>query len=183
MLAIKRNTLPHRLHFSQPNPNINFAQSPFYVNTTLSEWKANGTPRRAGVSAFGIGGTNCHVVLEEAPQSSKNQQSNERPLHILTITAKTPEALSELVQRYEVYLKSNADASLADICFTANTGRKHFNHRLAVTGFSVEQLSSQLKSFGQQTTHASNSQAHSPLPTVSGVTSSVGAIAWKFCSQ
>ncbi|MEH2244362.1 type I polyketide synthase [Nostoc sp.] len=127
VLALKHKTIPPSLHFSQPNPNIDFANSPFYVNTTLSEWKANGTPRRAGVSAFGMGGTNCHVVLEEAPQSSNNQESNERPLHILTLSAKTPKALNELVQRYEVYLKSHPDVSIADICFTANAGRKHFN--------------------------------------------------------
>ena len=147
VLALKHKAIPPSLHFSQPNPNIDFAQSPFYVNTTLSEWKANGTPRRAGVSAFGMGGTNCHVVLEEAPQESKNQKSNERPLHILTLSAKTPKALSELVQRYEVYLKSHPDAELADICFTANAGRKHFNHRLAVTAFSLEQLGEQIKDF------------------------------------
>lgn len=177
VLALKYKRIPPSLHFSQPNPNIDFANSPFYVNTTLSEWKANGTPRRAGVSAFGMGGTNCHVVLEEAPQSSKNHESNERPLHILTLSAKTPEALEELVQRYEVYLKSHPDALLADICFTANTGRKHFNHRLAVTAESNEQLGEQLRAFGQQTTPASNGTTNSPLPTESkNVISSVGAL-------
>ena len=177
VLALKHKSIPPSLHFKHPNPNIDFANSPFYVNTTLSEWKTNGTPRRAGVSAFGMGGTNCHVVLEEAPQSSKNQQSNERPLHILTLSAKTLEALEELRKRYEVYLKSYPDASLADICFTANTGRKHFNHRLAVTAFSLEQLGSQLQAFRQQTTHASNGATNSPLPTESeNVILSFGAL-------
>lgn len=177
VLALQNQTIPPSLHFKQPNPRIDFANSPFYVNTTLSEWKVNGTPRRAGVSSFGMGGTNCHVVLEEAPQSSKNQESNERPLHILTISAKTPKALDELVQRYEVYLKSHPDAKLADICFTANTGRKHFNHRLAVTAFSIEQLGSQLRAKGQQATPASNDPTNSPLATGSeNVISSVGAL-------
>ncbi len=179
VLALQHKIIPPSLHFSQPNPNIDFDNSPFYVNTTLSEWKANGTPRRAGVSAFGMGGTNCHVVLEEAPEQVKSQKSkvkNERTLHILTLSAKTPEALSELVQRYEVYLQSHPDAELADICFTANTGRKHFNHRLAITAFSVEQLGEQLRTFGQQTTPVSNSPTKSLPPTVSRVTSSVGAI-------
>ncbi|MBD2773049.1 polyketide synthase [Iningainema tapete] len=216
VLALKHKSIPPSLHFSQPNPNIDFAQSPFYVNTTLSEWKANGTPRRAGVSAFGIGGTNCHVVLEEAPEQVKRSQcvakpvlktgfpsqasgvgvspveasgdqkskvKHDRTLHILTLSAKSQKALEELAQNYVVYLKSNADASLADICFTANAGRKHFNHRLAVTAFSVEQLGSQLQAFGQQTTPASNNQTNCPLPTVSGVTSSVGAIAFLFTGQ
>ena len=183
VLALKHKAIPPSLHFSQPNPNIDFANSPFYVNTTLFEWKANGTPRRAGVSAFGIGGTNCHVVLEEAPseiQNSKfkNQKEDaiERPLHLLCLSAKTPLALDELRKRYEVYLKSHPDASIADICFTANTGRKHFNHRLAVTAASLEQLGSQLRAFGQQTTPASNGATNSPLPTESeNVISSVGA--------
>jgi amino acid adenylation domain-containing protein len=184
VLALKHKHIPPSLHFSQPNPNIDFANSPFYVNTKLSEWKANGVPRRAGVSAFGIGGTNCHVVLEEAPLSSKNQQSNERPLHILTLSAKTQKALEALVERYEVYLKSHPDASLADICFTANAGRKHFNYRLAVTAESFEQVGSQLRAFGQQTTSFSNNQTKSRLPTVSeNVTSSVGAIAFLFTGQ
>ncbi|MBE9228590.1 amino acid adenylation domain-containing protein [Phormidium sp. LEGE 05292] len=190
VLALKHKAIPPSLHFSQPNPNIDFANSPFYVNTTLSEWKANGTPRRAGVSAFGIGGTNCHVILEEAPSEIQNskwtasrcankiqkEDAIERPLHLLCLSAKTPLALDELRKRYEVYLKSHPDASLADICFTANTGRKHFNHRLAVTAFSVEQLGSQLQAFGQQTTPASNGATNSPLPTESeNVISSVGA--------
>ena len=184
VLALKHKHIPPSLHYSQPNPNIDFAQSPFYVNTTLSEWKANGTSRRAGVSAFGIGGTNCHVVLEEAPEQVKNQQSNERPRHILSLSAKTPEALKELVQRYEVYLKSYPDATLADICFTANTGRKHFNHRFAVTAASVEQLGEQLRAFDQQTPPKASSQTNSPLLTSLGkVTSSVGAIAFLFTGQ
>ena len=184
VLALKHKHIPPSLHFSQPNPNIDFANSPFYVNTTLSEWKANGTPRRAGVSAFGIGGTNCHVVLEEAPEQVKNQQSNERPRHILSLSAKTPEALEELVQRYEVYLKSYPDAKLADICFTANTGRKHFNHRFAVTAASVEQLGEQLRAFDQHTTPEASIQTNSPLLASSGkVTSSVGAIAFLFTGQ
>ncbi|MDF5715053.1 MAG: amino acid adenylation domain-containing protein [Rhizonema sp. NSF051] len=180
VLALKHKCIPQSLHFSQPNPNIDFANSPFYVNTTLSEWKANGTPRRAGVSAFGMGGTNCHVVLEEAPEQVKSQKSkvkNDRTLHILTLSAKSQKALEELAQNYVVYLKSNADASLADICFTANAGRKHFNHRLAVTAESLEQVGEQLRTFGQQTTPVSNSQTNCPQPRVSRVTSSVGAIA------
>ncbi|MEH1788072.1 MAG: type I polyketide synthase [Nostoc sp.] len=164
VLALKHKAIPPSLHFQQPNPSIDFANSPFYVNTTLSEWKVNGTPRRAGVSSFGMGGTNCHLVLEEAPQLTKNQESNDRPLHILTLSAKTAEALEELLQRYEVYLKFHPDASVADICFTANTGRKHFNNRFAVTAFSTEQLESQLRAFRQQTTPASNHPTNNSLP-------------------
>lgn len=75
VLALKHKSIPPSLHFQQPNPNIDFANSPFYVNTALTEWKTNGTPRRAGVSSFGMGGTNCHVVLEEAPEQVKSQKA------------------------------------------------------------------------------------------------------------
>src|SRR5262249_10969902 len=68
VLALEHKQLPPSLNFTKPNPNIDFAGSPFFVNTKLSEWQTNGTPRRAGVSSFGIGGTNAHVVLEEAPR-------------------------------------------------------------------------------------------------------------------
>ncbi|MEH2165184.1 MAG: amino acid adenylation domain-containing protein [Nostoc sp.] len=200
ILVLKHKLIPPSLHFRQPNPNIDFAESPFYVNTSLSEWRVNGTPRRAGVNAFGMGGTNCHVVLEEAPEQVKSQKSkvnqrglgenpqdrlanpegvkNDRTLHILTLSAKSQKALEELAQNYVVYLKSNADASLADICFTANAGRKHFNHRLAVTARYLEQLGSQLRSFGQQTTSVPNgTKNNSPLPTESeNIISSVGTL-------
>ena len=67
VLALKHKLIPPSLHFQEPNPEIDFTNSPFYVNTKLSEWKTNSIPRRAGVSSFGIGGTNAHVILEEAP--------------------------------------------------------------------------------------------------------------------
>jgi acyl transferase domain-containing protein/acyl carrier protein len=175
VLALKHKKIPPSLHLSQPNPRIDFANSPFYVNATLSEWNANGIPRRAGVSAFGMGGTNCHVVLEEAPESTKNKETSERPLHILTLSAKTQKALEELAQNYVVYLKSAPDASLADICFTANTGRKHFKHRLAVTAESIEQLGERLSSFGQPTASVMSGETNNSL--------SKGAIAFLFTGQ
>ncbi|MDY7016320.1 MAG: type I polyketide synthase, partial [Cyanobacteriota bacterium] len=151
VLALNHKTIPPSLHFQQPNPKIDFAHSPFYVNTALAEWKTNGTPRRAGVSAFGMGGTNCHVVLEEAPEQVKRQTANgkeqnlsERPRHILTLSAKTEKALEELAQSYVNYLESDLNTELADICFTANTGREHFNYRWAVTGENKQQLQDQL---------------------------------------
>ena len=167
VLALKHKQIPPTLHFKQANPNIDFENSPFYVNTKLSEWERNGTPRRAGVSSFGMGGTNAHVVLEEAPEEGNREQgtamqrglggfpherlhqdgNRERPRHVLTLSAKTDQALRELAQRYVSYLDSDQDAELGDICFTANTGRKHFNHRLAVVAESKQQLQEQLAAF------------------------------------
>jgi malonyl CoA-acyl carrier protein transacylase len=145
VLALKHKRIPPSLHFKHPNPKIDFANSPFYVNTALSEWQTNGTPRRAGVSSFGMGGTNCHVVLEEAPSLEPATNTLERDWHILCLSAKTEKALQELQERYVAYLKSHLDAKLADICFTANTGRKSFSHRSAVVAQSVKQLLEQLE--------------------------------------
>jgi acyl transferase domain-containing protein len=91
VLALKHKQIPPSLNFNEPNPEIDFTNSPFYVNTTLSEWKANGFPRRAGVSSFGIGGTNAHVLLEEAPAVEASEPS--RPWQVLMLSAKTSSAL------------------------------------------------------------------------------------------
>ncbi|MDJ0574306.1 MAG: amino acid adenylation domain-containing protein [Xenococcaceae cyanobacterium MO_234.B1] len=147
VLALKHKQIPGSLHFKQPNPNIDFANSPFYVNTALSEWSRNGTPRRAGVSSFGMGGTNCHVVLEEAPANGKmkeERENRERPLHLLTLSAKTENTLEELVERYVSHIESTDDINVADLCFTANTGRKHFQHRLAIVADSATELREKL---------------------------------------
>ncbi|NEO38502.1 MAG: SDR family NAD(P)-dependent oxidoreductase [Moorea sp. SIOASIH] len=145
ILALKHKLLPPTLHFEQPNPKIDFVNSPLYVNTTLSEWKTNGTPRRAGVSSFGIGGTNAHVILEEAPEPIKKENSPERPVHLLTLSAKTPKALTQLVSRYHNYFETHQESAIADICYTANTGRAHFNHRLAVIASNQQELLEKLK--------------------------------------
>ncbi|WP_424097233.1 SDR family NAD(P)-dependent oxidoreductase [Moorena producens] len=154
VLAIKHGLIPPSLNFEQPNPQIDFANSPFYVNTTLSQWKSNGSPRRAGISSFGVGGTNAHVVLQEAPIQVKSQKSKvtseddlERSLHILTLSGKTEKALEDLVGRYHHHLDTNPELDIANVCYTANTGRVHFNHRLAVVGSSQAELLEKLLQF------------------------------------
>ncbi|WP_246844568.1 type I polyketide synthase, partial [Hydrocoleum sp. CS-953] len=147
VLALKHNLIPPSLNYEEPNPQINFSATPFYVNNTLSEWKRNGTPLRAGVSSFGIGGTNSHVVLEEAPTLEKEEDDLPRPVHILTLSAKTPTALSDLVDSYHHYLKTNPDLDIGDVCYTANTGRGHFNHRLAVVAQNQTELVEKLGEF------------------------------------
>jgi acyl transferase domain-containing protein/acyl carrier protein len=146
VLALKHKALPPSLHFEQPNPEIDFANSPFYVNARLSEWP-DGLPRRAGVSSFGIGGTNAHVVVEEAPPSEQAKPGVDRPLHLLSLSAKTPLALKELAARFEHYLAEHPADALPDVCFTANTGRSHFSHRLAIVAESSDQARQQLAAF------------------------------------
>lgn len=127
VLALKHKQIPPSLHFKQPNPQIDFANSPFYVNTKLSEWKTNGTPRRAGVSSFGIGGTNAHVILEEAPVIKASSPS--RPWQLLVISAKTSTALDTAIVQLRNYLEQNPNTPLPDIAYTLQVGRRAFDYR------------------------------------------------------
>ena len=110
-------------------------------------WAAGETPRVAGVSSFGASGTNAHVIVEEAPPRDAVIAGNEWPLQLLCISAKSEPALTELARRYENYLAKNTSASLADVCFTANAGRSHFAHRLAIAASSSIQAREKLAAF------------------------------------
>ena len=140
VLALKHRQIPPSLHFVTPNPQIDFAGTPFFVNTTLREWKGGTTSRSAGVSSFGIGGTNAHVVLIEASKQTFARGESERPRHVLTLSAKSETALRESASRFAKHLLTEPSAPLADVCFTANTGRAHFSHRLAVSGSSSQEV-------------------------------------------
>lgn len=144
VLALKHGQLPPSLHFTETNPEIDFANSPFYVVNKLREWKSNGTPRRAGINSFGMGGTNAHVVLEEAPAVPPPVNEIERPRHLLALSAKSEVALRQQAVRFADHLQSH-ELSLADACFTANAGRRHFAHRLAVTAESMDELIANLR--------------------------------------
>lgn len=127
VLALKHQSLPPSLHFEQPNPQIDFANTPFYVNGTLSEWKSNGAPRRAGVSSFGIGGTNAHVILEESFGIEPSGPS--RPYQLLVLSAKTELALNTLTTNLATYLTQQPDINLADVAYTLHCGRQNFRLR------------------------------------------------------
>jgi acyl transferase domain-containing protein len=130
VLALEHRQLPPSLHFTKPNPEIDFADSPFFVNTTLRPWATNGHPRRAAVSSFGIGGTNAHVILEEAPKAEARQTSGHP--QALILSARTREALETATDNLAGYLEDHPDADLADVAFTLQTGRRSFEHRRAV---------------------------------------------------
>ncbi|MBW4500879.1 MAG: SDR family NAD(P)-dependent oxidoreductase [Scytonema hyalinum WJT4-NPBG1] len=130
VLALKHKQIPPSLHFEEPNPQIDFANSPFYVSTSLSEWKSNGTPRRAGVSSFGIGGTNAHVILEEAPAVEPSGHS--RPWQLLLLSAKTNTALETATANLANYFQQNPNLNLADVAHTLGVGRLAFDHRRMV---------------------------------------------------
>lgn len=143
-LALKNRQLPPSLHFETSNPQITFADTPFYVNTQLKEWTGTQTPRRAGVSAFGMGGTNAHVVLEEVPEVATSTR-HLRPWHVLALSARNEIALKQLVERYIKFLETNPNVSLPDICHTANLGREHFHTRFSAVVSSVPMLLEKLR--------------------------------------
>ncbi|MBW4447035.1 MAG: acyltransferase domain-containing protein [Spirirestis rafaelensis WJT71-NPBG6] len=129
--VLKHQQIPSSLHFQEPNPQIDFANSPFYVNTKLSEWKThNSIPRRAGVSSFGIGGTNAHVILEEAPVLESFSSS--RPWQLLLLSAKTSTALETTTANLVAHLQQHPDINLPDVAHTLQVGRWAFEHRRMV---------------------------------------------------
>jgi acyl transferase domain-containing protein/acyl carrier protein len=149
VLALHYKLLPPSLNFEIPNPQIDFENSPFYVNTQRCEWKTNGTPRRAGVSSFGFGGTNAHVILEEAPVV-ENQRSQGRKSQLLVISAKTSLALETATINLVNHFKQHPDLNLADVAYTLQVGRRAFEHRRMVVVRDVEDAVKALESANPQ---------------------------------
>ncbi|MET0264062.1 MAG: condensation domain-containing protein, partial [Duganella sp.] len=138
-LAVKHGEIPPSLHCDTPNPHIDFANSPFFVNTALRPWGQDGQPRRAGVSAFGLGGTNAHVVLEQAPLAAPAPAATSaRAAHLLVLSAKTPAALDAATANLADFLAAQPDTSLADSAWTLFHGRRHFRYRRAVAAADVD---------------------------------------------
>jgi acyl transferase domain-containing protein/acyl carrier protein len=142
VLALQHEQLPPSLHFEEPNPAIDFENSPFYVNRELREWPRNGSPRRAGVSSFGIGGTNAHLVLEEAP--ARRGSGPGRPTQVLLLSARSGAALEEMSLKLAEHLRANPEEKLADVAYTLALGRRRFAHRRAVVCESVAEAAAVL---------------------------------------
>ena len=139
LLALKYAEIPPSLHFQEPNPKIDFANSPFFVQSRLGSWPQGDRPRRAGVSSFGIGGTNAHIIVEEAPSLPVNP-SLIRPYQLLPFSARTPEALRQTCQNVVTYLQQHPESSLADAALTLQVGRGEFAHRRFLVGKSADEL-------------------------------------------
>jgi non-ribosomal peptide synthase protein (TIGR01720 family) len=132
VLALRHQQLPPTLHFEQPGEELKLDESPFYVNRELREWKSEeGKPRRAGVSSFGMGGTNAHVILEEAPVQPPSRPSK-RTYQLLALSAKTETALERATSNLSRYLQEHSDLNLADVAYTLQIGRSEFTHRRAI---------------------------------------------------
>ena len=128
VLALRHQMIPPSLHFKRPNPQIDFANSPFFVNNTLSKWETGELPRRAGVSSFGIGGTNAHVIVEEAPAVEPSETAA-RPEQLLLLSARTESALETATANLATHLTKHTDVDLADAAYTLQVGRRQFKHR------------------------------------------------------
>jgi acyl transferase domain-containing protein/acyl carrier protein len=127
VLALEHKAIPASLHFRKPNPQIDFENSPFFVNSELRPWTTNGAARRAGVSSFGIGGTNAHTILEEAPEPIP--QSKTWPCALVTLSARSQESLDTLTDQLRARLEEDPHLDLFDACYTLQLGRKHFPFR------------------------------------------------------
>jgi len=163
VLALQHKEIPPHLNFKVPNPYISWETLPVVIPTKLTPWLSENGQRIAGVSAFGFGGTNGHLVVEEAPSplplsppllsgvDGRGVRGEgavpERPSHLLTLSAKSDEALKALASQFADDLKTNPHGSLPDVCYTANTGRAHFAHRLAVVADTSVQMRDRLTAF------------------------------------
>ncbi|HEX2201857.1 MAG TPA: type I polyketide synthase, partial [Longimicrobium sp.] len=163
-LALRHGEVPPSLHFERPNPQIDFAGSPFYVNDRLAKWSPPaGVPRRAGVSSFGIGGTNAHVVMEEAPPRAPSPVPS-RAAQLLVLSARTETALEAMAERLRGHLEAHPEAALADVAWTLQRGRRAFAHRLAVVAHDPADAARALA--GDRPSRAASGRAGTRAPSV-----------------
>jgi acyl transferase domain-containing protein/acyl carrier protein len=151
ILSLQHEEIPPHLHFRQPSPYIDWEHLPLQVTKERTPWPMGKKPRIAGVSGFGLSGTNAHLIIEEAPKlgsAAAGEESHARRLgHILTLSAKNEAALNDLMVRYERHLAHHPEQTLADICFTTNTGRTHFSLRAAIYATSKQQMHQKLAAY------------------------------------
>jgi phthiocerol/phenolphthiocerol synthesis type-I polyketide synthase E len=139
VFALRHRQIPASLNFSTPNPQIDFERSPFYVNTTLQDWVGGHSPRRVAVNSFGMGGTNAHVILEEAPPSTSGQSL--RTSQLLLLSARTESALTRMAANLSEHLHQHPEAELADTAYTLQVGRRRFAQRMAFVAHDRDELS------------------------------------------
>ncbi|WP_051317073.1 type I polyketide synthase [Ectobacillus panaciterrae] len=148
VLSLTNEEIPPHLHFEKLNPHISLADSKLFIPTSLQRWPSGKIRRFAGVSSFGFGGTNAHVVLEEAPTQTEERDTKDKAsFDIVTLSARNEVALQKLASRYNKYLLDNSKYCLSDISYTANVGREDFSHRMAVVADSTVNLREQIGQF------------------------------------
>jgi phthiocerol/phenolphthiocerol synthesis type-I polyketide synthase C len=147
VLVLHNREIPPNLHLKELNPHISLENTPLFIPTERCTLSDRAAPRLAGVSSFGFGGTNAHVILEEVPPLPPTTNEVERTVHLLTLSAQSENALQNLARRYRTLITARPNVSLGDVCFTANDGRSHFAHRLAIAADSAPQLQQRLEAF------------------------------------
>ncbi|MEV6259140.1 type I polyketide synthase, partial [Nocardia sp. NPDC051911] len=159
VLALHHQTLPASLNYTTPNPAIDFAATPFHVQATRTPWpRRPQRPRRAGISAFGFGGTNAHLIIEEPPAPAP-LPSTPRTTHTLVVSARTPEALDELTDNLATFLREE-QPDLAATAHTLARGRQPFPHRRIVTGTSTDAIATALQTRDPATVHTNHATTH-----------------------
>ncbi|MEL7050775.1 MAG: beta-ketoacyl synthase N-terminal-like domain-containing protein, partial [Cyanobacteria bacterium J06588_5] len=173
ILSLQHKQIPPHLHLNEPNPHIPWDRLTIEVPRQLTDWPETTEARRAGLSGFGMSGTNVHLIIEEASSEtvfSEDFAATDRPQHVLALSARSESALRELAERYKAWLPGSV-AAIADICFTANSGRSHFSHRLALVAATKESFIQQLDDF----LVAPSVQQLSPSPTTAFLFTGQGA--------
>ncbi|MEN6498811.1 MAG: type I polyketide synthase, partial [Thermoguttaceae bacterium] len=145
ILALRFEQIPPHVHLTKLNPLLAPDGAPIVIPTASRPWPRGQRRRYAGVSSFGFGGTNAHAILEEPPAEDSAASSVERPLHLVTLSAHSREALGDVAARLRDHLESFPTLSLADVAYSANTGRAHFGHRAAVVANSLNALRERLR--------------------------------------
>ncbi|WP_052420709.1 type I polyketide synthase, partial [Hyalangium minutum] len=179
VLSLEKEKLPKHVNFEALNPRIELEGSRLRVVGGGQEWKRGEKARVAGVSSFGLSGTNAHVVLQEAPVPAAAAQASphrERPTHVLALSAMTHEALRAQARQMSEHLLSHREQPFADACFTANTGRAHLVHRLSVVASSPEQAAAELMAFSRDPASAGCAQGEA-------TPQALGKVAFLFTGQ
>ncbi|WP_325058590.1 ketoacyl-synthetase C-terminal extension domain-containing protein [Rhizobium mongolense] len=145
-------------NYTRPNPRIDLDNSPFYIPAEMMDWPKQEGPRYAGVSSFGVGGTNVHVILEEPPSRKRDMAGDVRGPHILPLSARNPAALSAMRSNLKNHLVKHPGASLAEIAHTLQAGRRQFSHRIAIAATNADEAQERLvadryQSSGRATRH------------------------------
>ena len=154
VLALQHQEIPPHLHFENPNPHISWKELPLHIPTTNTKWEGINGERIAGVSSFGFSGTNAHIILQEAQEDKKESAPSSSLPHtpgsLLALSAKNENALRESAERWTQHLATHAEIALHDLAYSANTGRAHFEKRLAVLADSTASLREKLSAFAAQ---------------------------------
>jgi acyl transferase domain-containing protein/thioesterase domain-containing protein/NAD(P)-dependent dehydrogenase (short-subunit alcohol dehydrogenase family)/acyl carrier protein len=158
--ALKHKQLPPSLNFEKPNKMIDFESSPFYVNAQLRDWNVKGIPRRAGVSSLGVGGTNAHIILEEAPILEPSSES--RSWQLLQFSAKTNTALDKNLKNLADHLKNRPEQNLADVAYTLQVGRSQMSHRRILVAQNAEDAVSIIENGDRKRIFSQNAPEYPP---------------------